>query len=248
MENVVGLYALPFAIAPNFIIAGRDHLLPLVIEEPSVVAAMANAARLARAGGGFETGSTEPVMIGQIQLLNVPYPDAAIVRIQSRKQELLAKLARCTPPFVAWAAAPRFASAQARGHARRPHAHRASAAGHARCDGSQRREHRCETLSPELEAISGGRALLASSPNLSDQRRPGAAAASRLPGFDCDQFSGQAVAARESSQQGLRLCRSGFGQANTSQGLFSHRVFQPGKVRPPGPGIGGAHSKPGSQA
>ena len=195
VENVVGLYALPFAIAPNFIIDGRDYLLPLVIEEPSVVAAMANAARLARAGGGFETGSTEPVMIGQIQLLDVPYPDAAIVRIQSRKQELLAKLAHLHPTIRRLGGGPIDLQV---------HKLEDTPAGpmlivHLLLDtrdamGANAVNTACETLSPELEAISEGRALLRILSNLSDQRQAWATCRIPLTAFGSEQFSGEAIA------------------------------------------------------
>src|SRR5687768_6329871 len=64
IENAVGVYGLPLGIATNFRINERDYLIPLVVEEPSVVAALSNAAKMFRAGGGFTTSSDEPVMIG----------------------------------------------------------------------------------------------------------------------------------------------------------------------------------------
>ena len=90
IENVIGRYSLPFAIATNFQINGRDHLIPMVIEEPSVVAACSHAAKLFRAGGGFVTSSDEPIMIGQIQLLDVPEIGSAIARLKARKSDILA--------------------------------------------------------------------------------------------------------------------------------------------------------------
>src|SRR5687767_10040749 len=77
IENVVGRYDLPLGIATNFTINGRDYLIPLAVEEPSVVAAVSYAARLARVGGGFRTGSTQPIMIAQVQLLGVTDPEVA---------------------------------------------------------------------------------------------------------------------------------------------------------------------------
>ena len=71
VENVVGRFSLPLGIGANFLIDGRDYLIPMAVEEPSVVAGASSAALLARAGGGFTTGSTDPVMIAQIQLLDV---------------------------------------------------------------------------------------------------------------------------------------------------------------------------------
>ena len=63
IENVVGTYALPLGIAANFLVNGRDYLIPMAVEEPSVLAAISHAAKLIRAGGGFRAESTEPIMI-----------------------------------------------------------------------------------------------------------------------------------------------------------------------------------------
>lgn len=90
IENVIGTYNLPLGIATNFRINGRDYLIPMVVEEPSIVAGASYAARMVRDGGGFETSSTEPLMIGQVQLVNVRDPDQARQTILSRKEEILA--------------------------------------------------------------------------------------------------------------------------------------------------------------
>ncbi len=89
IENVVGTFALPLGIATNFLINGQDYLVPMVIEEPSVVAAVSNAARLFRAGGGFTTSSDEPIMIGQIQVLDVDDLEAASSAVLADKIRLL---------------------------------------------------------------------------------------------------------------------------------------------------------------
>ena len=91
IENVIGRYSLPFAIATNFRINGRDYLIPMVIEEPSVVAACSYAAKLFRTGGGFHARSDESVMIGQIQLLDLPDLDAAAQQLRSREADILAR-------------------------------------------------------------------------------------------------------------------------------------------------------------
>ncbi|MBZ0296001.1 MAG: hydroxymethylglutaryl-CoA reductase, degradative [Anaerolineae bacterium] len=89
IENVIGIYALPMGIATNFQINQRDYLIPMVIEEPSVVAAVSNAARLFRAGGGFTTSSDEPVMIGQIQVLDVNDLETAAQAVLAQRDYLL---------------------------------------------------------------------------------------------------------------------------------------------------------------
>jgi hydroxymethylglutaryl-CoA reductase len=89
IENVIGTTELPFGIATNFLINGKDYLIPMVIEEPSVVAAASFAAKLARPAGGFTATSTEPIMIGQIQLVGVKDPEKAARDIIAKKQEII---------------------------------------------------------------------------------------------------------------------------------------------------------------
>lgn len=91
IENVIGVYGLPLGVATNFLINDHDYLIPMVIEEPSVVAAASNAAKLFRSGGGFSTSSDEPIMIGQIQVLDVPNIENAVIQIQNAKTTLIEK-------------------------------------------------------------------------------------------------------------------------------------------------------------
>ena len=90
IENVVGVFGLPLAIAPNFLVNGREHMVPMVVEEASIVAATSSAARLARATGGFMAQCAELMLAGQIYLYDVPDPEKAIERLESRKAEILA--------------------------------------------------------------------------------------------------------------------------------------------------------------
>jgi len=89
IENVIGTMKIPLGIATNFLINGREHLVPMAIEEPSVVAAASNAAKIARAGGGIQAQATEPLMIGQIQLVDAPDPPAARLTILNSRREIL---------------------------------------------------------------------------------------------------------------------------------------------------------------
>ncbi|NMX21457.1 hydroxymethylglutaryl-CoA reductase, degradative [ANME-1 cluster archaeon GoMg4] len=89
IENAVGSMPLPVGIGANFVINGTDYLIPMAIEEPSVVAAASNAAKIAGERGGFQTSSTEPIMIGQIQVTNVPDPLSAKFTILAHKQRIL---------------------------------------------------------------------------------------------------------------------------------------------------------------
>jgi hydroxymethylglutaryl-CoA reductase len=88
-ENVIGTLGLPLGVALNFRVNGRDVLVPMAVEEPSVVAAASNAARLVRSAGGFFGEATAPVMTAQIQLDGVPDPLGAAARIEAARHELL---------------------------------------------------------------------------------------------------------------------------------------------------------------
>jgi len=89
IENVVGVMPVPLGIAVNFLINGKDYLIPMAIEEPSVLAAASYAAKLARARGGFTASTTEPVMIGQIQVVGVEDPHHARITVLHAKDEIL---------------------------------------------------------------------------------------------------------------------------------------------------------------
>jgi len=99
IENVVGLHSLPLGIATNFLINERDVLVPMAIEEPSVVAGASFAAKLAREGGGFFTSSTPSHMIAQMQVLDVPNLHVARFELLSQKERLL-DLANQTDPLI----------------------------------------------------------------------------------------------------------------------------------------------------
>lgn len=99
IENVVGAMPLPLGIAVNFRINGTDRLIPMAIEEPSVVAAASNAAKMARVKGGFSASTTGPVMIGQIQLVGVDDPHGARLAILAHREEIL-KIANEKDPVL----------------------------------------------------------------------------------------------------------------------------------------------------
>jgi len=99
-ENVVSVFGLPFAIAPNFLVNGRDFVVPMVVEEPSVVAGVSGAARLMRKAGGFVAQTDDPVLLGQIQLLDVGDPDKAIEALQASEKKIL-KVANDLQPNLA---------------------------------------------------------------------------------------------------------------------------------------------------
>lgn len=100
IENVVGAFPVPLGIAVNFQINKRDYLIPMAIEEPSVVAAASYAAKMVRDGGGFFTNSTAPVMIGQIQTVGIKDPYRARMAILAAKDEILKKANEQDPMLV----------------------------------------------------------------------------------------------------------------------------------------------------
>ena len=100
VENVIGVMEVPLGVAVNFLINGKDYLIPMAIEEPSVIAAAGNAAKMAREGGGFTTSSTGPVMIGQIQAVGIADPNFARVNILEKKDEIIRRANEVDPVLV----------------------------------------------------------------------------------------------------------------------------------------------------
>ncbi len=89
VENGVGIMNLPMGLGLNFLVDGRDYIVPMAIEEPSIIAAASKGAMIARKGGGFTTSVDEPVMIGQIQVVDIDDPEAAAEKINEQKQEII---------------------------------------------------------------------------------------------------------------------------------------------------------------
>jgi hydroxymethylglutaryl-CoA reductase len=100
VENVVGIYALPLGVGLNFRVNGRDVVVPMAVEEPSVIAAASNAARMVRDGGGFFAEADEPIMTAQIEVVAVADAETARVRVQAAREELMC-LAQAALPRLA---------------------------------------------------------------------------------------------------------------------------------------------------
>lgn len=107
IENVVGVYGLPLGIARYFIVNGREVLVPMALEEPSVVASASFMAKLARSGGGFIAQADPPEMIGQIQILGVADAATARLRLLEKREELLAAAAKIDPVLTGLGGGPR---------------------------------------------------------------------------------------------------------------------------------------------
>ena len=101
IENVVGVFGLPMGLALNFLINGRDYAVPLVVEEPSIVAGLSGAARMARLSGGYTAESTAPILIGQVQAVDIDDPHQARLALLESKTEILALANSLHPKMVA---------------------------------------------------------------------------------------------------------------------------------------------------
>lgn len=192
-ENVIGRYALPFGIGANFTINGRDYLVPMVTEEPSVVAAVSFAARLARTCGGFATGSTAPIMVAQVQLLDTPDMDAAEAAILTARDELLA-LANTSASIARAGGGPvdiqvRRLEQTATSPMLIVHLH----VDVRDAMGANAVNTAAESIAPRLEALTGGRALLRILTNLTDQRRAWAETIVPADAFSTELFAGASV-------------------------------------------------------
>jgi hydroxymethylglutaryl-CoA reductase len=191
IENVVGRYSLPLGIGTNFLVNGRDYLVPMVVEEPSVVAAVSYAAKLARSGGGFRAGSTEPIMIAQVQLLDVPSPADAAAAILAAKTELLA-LANTSPSIALRGGGP--VDIEIRHLPQTPTGPMLIV--HLLFDvrdamGANAVNTAAEAIAPTLERLSGGRALLRILSNLTDRRRAWAEVTIPASTFGVPDFGGE---------------------------------------------------------
>lgn len=173
IENVVGRYALPLAIATNFTVDGADVLVPMAVEEPSIVAAASNAARMARAGGGFTTAVAPSIVTGQIQLVQVGDPDAALARLAGAAPALVTRARELVPRLTARGGGP--VAVHARLLARGPGPDGGVVVVHVDVDccdamGANLVNTLCELLAPELAALAGGHIGLRILTNLTDQR------------------------------------------------------------------------------
>lgn len=171
IENVVGVFALPLGIAQNFIINGREVLVPMALEEPSVVASASFMAKLACASGGFVAETTAPEMIAQIQVLNLENLDAAKQKILDAKQDLLEKAGKVDPVLSKYGGGPR--DIQVRLMEDTPIG--PFMVVHLIFDvrdamGANAVNTAAETLAPQIEALTGGKVHLRILSNLADRR------------------------------------------------------------------------------
>ena len=194
IENVVGTFALPLGIAQHFLVNGREVLVPMAVEEPSVVAAVSFMARLARSGGGFTASAADSEMIGQMQVLDIDDIDRAMRDLEKAKDELLEKAAQADALLVKLGGGPRDITL--RKIEESPIG--AFLVLHLVMDvrdamGANAVNTALERLTPLVESISGGRALLRILTNLADRRLARSRCAIPVETLEFGEYSGEMV-------------------------------------------------------
>ena len=194
IENVIGIFGLPFAVAPNFLINGREYIVPMVVEEPSIVAGVSGAAKIARASGGFQVKQNESLLAGQIQLVDIDEPDAVIQTLVANKDTLLEQANTLQPRLVARGGGARdiefFKYRLADGQW--------TIVLHIlvdTCDamGANLVNSICESLALTIETLSGGQVVLKILSNLVDRSLVKADVVMPLASLATDDFSGEEV-------------------------------------------------------
>jgi hydroxymethylglutaryl-CoA reductase len=170
VENVIGSMPVPLGIAVNFFINGKDYLVPMAIEEPSVIAAASNAAKMAREKGGFTTSSTGPVMRGLIQVTGIKDPYSARFAVLSDKQNIIDICNAVDPILVKFGGGCKDVEAYVKDT---PHGYILVV--HLLVDcrdamGANAVNTMAETAAPHLEKITGGKVYLRIISNLADKR------------------------------------------------------------------------------
>ena len=195
IENVTGTFELPLGIVTNFVVNGRDYLVPMAVEEPSVVAAASFMAKLAREGGGFEAETTAPVMRGQIQLLHVPDLQTAEQALHDAEADIIAAANACDATLVALGGGCQGIEV---------HPFPETAVGpmlvlHLLVDvrdamGANAVNTMAETVAPMVAQLSGGEARLRILSNLADRRLATARVRLSFETLTTKDFSGERVA------------------------------------------------------
>jgi hydroxymethylglutaryl-CoA reductase len=195
IENVVGVFGLPLGYALNFLINGRDYVVPLVVEEPSIVAGLSGAARMARLSGGYQASSTDPILIGQVQAVDIADPQQAMRDLLLHKDEILSLANSLHPKMVARGGGALDVEAFSH-HA--PEDGREMVVLHLLVDtrdamGANLVNTMCEGVASLVETITGGKVFLRILSNLTD--RALARATVRIPAKNLEGkgYSGEAV-------------------------------------------------------
>ncbi len=170
IENVIGTFELPLGLVPNMIINGREVLIPLAVEESSVVAALANAGNMARSGGGFFASSSGPIMIAQIQTVGLSDPFAAKLKILERREEIIALANEQDPILVKLGGGCKDVEARVIDTALGPMVITHILVDARDAMGANAVNTMAEALAPHIEKWTGGRVFLRILSNLADRR------------------------------------------------------------------------------
>lgn len=197
VENVVGTFQLPLGIATNFTINDKDYLIPMAVEEPSVVAAASNMARIARKSGGFHTSYTGSLMIAQMHVLELEDTDRAKEKIKEATPRLLEMANSFDKTLVSLGGGARdieMRSLQLRDGQRVLAIHLVVDVLDAM--GANTVNTMTEKLTPEIEKITGGKVLLRILSNLASYRLAKAQVSIPVEYLETEGFSGEEVAKR----------------------------------------------------
>lgn len=194
IENVIGTFSLPLGIARYFKINGREVPVPMVVEEPSIVAGASFMAKLALNTGGFFAQTTSPEMIGQIQIIDLPDPASARLRLLAEKDALLEEAAKVDPLLIELGGGPRDLEVRLISNTPRG----PMLIVHLIYDvrdamGANAVNTAVEKLASKVERITGGRVLLRILSNLADRRLACAWVTIRTEDLAFDDFSGPTV-------------------------------------------------------
>jgi hydroxymethylglutaryl-CoA reductase len=194
VENVIGTHALPVGIGLNFQVNSKDVLVPMAIEEPSVVAGASFMAKLVRASGGFHATTSEPLMIGQMQVINVTNLEEARFKLFEHKDELLAEADSIDPVLKKFGGGARDLDVRI---------FEDSPIGgflvlHLIYDvrdamGANAVNTACERLAPHVEAITGGKVHLRILSNLADRRLARSRCTITVKDLAFDDYKGEEV-------------------------------------------------------
>lgn len=195
IENVIGVLGLPLGLGLNFLINGRDYVVPLVVEEPSIVAALSSAAKTARLGGGFFAEATDPILIGQVQIVAPADPDNAVAAVLAHREEIINLANSLHPKMLARGGGARDIEV---------HRHTAPSDGrdmvvvHLLVDtrdamGANLVNTMCEGVASLLESITGGQVYLRILSNLTDRALARAEVTIPLANLGGKGFSGEQV-------------------------------------------------------
>jgi len=194
IENVIGTYNLPLAVAANFLINKKDYFIPMVIEEPSVVAGASFAAKLMREGGGITTSSTGSIMIGQIQTVDVVDPYGAKMDILASKDKILDLANKQDPMLVKSGGGARDVEVRILDHTPQG----PMLITHLFIDtkdamGANAINTMCEAAAPLIEEITGGRVYLRILSNLAEKRLVRAKGMVPKQALDTKLFKGEEI-------------------------------------------------------